>query len=157
VIRGTALALLSACWPLVASAQTTASATQRAESLSLAGRPWHAAETLLDAAARAPRQDPRFIVQGARAELQARRYDRARSLLAGQPWLGDYAGGDALAVLGEAELQLGMPVRAAQRFAAARERTRGPRAGLLAIRAALAFEAAGQLDSAARYYAAARA
>jgi soluble lytic murein transglycosylase len=156
VIRGTALALLSACWPLVAAAQTMASATQRAESLSLAGRPWHAAETLLDAAARAPRQDPRFIVQGARAELHARRYDRARSLLAGQPWLGDYAGGDALAVLGEAELQLGMPARAAQRFVAARERTRGPRTGLLAIRAALAFEAAGQLDSAALYYAAAR-
>ncbi len=156
MIRGTALALLGAWWPLVASAQTAASATQRAESLWLAGRPWHAAETLLDAAARAPRQDPHFIVQGARAELQARRYARARSLLVGQPWLGDYAGGDALAVLGEAESQLGMPARAAELFAAARKRTHGARAGLLAIRAALAFEAAGQLDSAAFYYAAAR-
>lgn len=156
MIRGAALAFLGACWPLVTSAQTAAGATQRAESLWLAGRPWHAAETLLDAAARAPRQDPHFIVQGARAELQARRYDRARSLLVGQPWLGDYAGGDALAVLGEAELQLGMPARAAERFAAARVRTQGARAGLLAIRAAVAFESAGQLDSAAFYYAAAR-
>jgi soluble lytic murein transglycosylase len=155
-MRGAALVLLGACWPLVASSQTAASATQRAESLWLAGRPWHAAETLLDAAARAPRQDPHFIVQGARAELQARRYERARSLLVGQPWLGDYAGGDALAVLGEAESQLGMPARAAELFAAARERTHGARAGLLAIRAALAFEAAGQIDSAAFYYATAR-
>jgi soluble lytic murein transglycosylase len=155
-MRAIGLALLGAWWPLVASAQIAASATQQAESLRLAGRPWHAAETLLDAAARAPRQDPHFIVQGARAELQARRYARARSLLLGQPWLGDYAGGDALAVLGEAESQLGMPARAAELFAAARDRAHGARAGLLAVRAALAFEAAGQMDSAASYYAAAR-
>lgn len=155
-MRGAALAFLGACGPLVAAAQTPASATQRAESLGLAGRPWHAAETLLDAAARTPRQDPEFIVQGARADLHARRYDRARSLLVGQPWLADYAGGDALAVLGEAESQLGMPARAAQRFSAARERTHGARAGILAIRAAVSFEAAGQLDSAAFYYSAAR-
>ncbi len=155
-MRGAALALLSACWPLVAPAQSASNALQRAESLGLAGRPWHAAETLLDAAARAPRQNPDFIVQGARAELQARRYDRARSLLVGQPWLGEYSGGDALAVLGEAESRLGMPARAAGRFSAARARTEGVRAGLLAIHAALAFEAAGQLDSAAFYYSAAR-
>ncbi|HJQ66975.1 MAG TPA: hypothetical protein VJ816_11380, partial [Gemmatimonadales bacterium] len=98
MIRAAAIALVGALGPLVAAAQSPFNASQRAESLWQAGRPWHAAETLLDAAARAPRQDPDFIVQGARAELQARRYDRARSLLIGQPWLDDYAGGDALAV-----------------------------------------------------------
>jgi soluble lytic murein transglycosylase len=157
VTRLAALALLaSALGPAVSAAQSPANASQRAESLWQAGRPWHAAETLLDAAARAPRQDPNFIVQGARAELQARRYDRARSLLVGQPWLEAYAGGDALAVLGEAESRLGMPDRAAERFVAAREHTRGPAARLLAVRAAIAFEAAGQPDSAATYFAAAR-
>lgn len=157
MIRGAALALLGTLWPLLGAAQSPWNASQRAESLWQAGRPWHAAETLLGAAARAPRQDPDFIVQGARAELQARRYDRARSLLVGQPWLDDYAGGDALAVLGEAESRLGMPARAAERFATARGRTHGATAGLLAVRAALAFEASGQLDSAAFYYATARA
>ncbi len=156
MIRAAAIVLVGVLSPLVAAAQSPFNASQRAESLWQAGRPWHAAETLLDAAARAPRQDPDFIVQGARAELQARRYDRARSLLIGQPWLDDYAGGDALAVLGEAESRLGMPDRAAGRFVAARERTRGPTASLLAVRAAMAFEAAGRLDSAATYYAAAR-
>ena len=73
--RLAALALLaSALGPAVSAAQSPANASQRAESLWQAGRPWHAAETLLDAAARAPRQDPNFIVQGARAELQAVSY-----------------------------------------------------------------------------------
>lgn len=157
MIRAAALALLGAAWPLVGAAQSPWNASQRAESMWVAGRPWHAAETLLDAAARTPRQDPDFIVQGARAELQARRYDRARSLLVGQPWLKGYAGGNALAVLGEAESRLGMPAQAAERFSAAREHTSGPTAGLLAVRAGLAFEAAGLLDSAAFYFATARA
>ncbi|MGH7538390.1 MAG: hypothetical protein ACREMF_07135, partial [Gemmatimonadales bacterium] len=100
-MRRVTLGILAACWPLVAQAQSP-TPSERAESLWLAGRPWHAAETLLDAAARAPRQDPAFILQGARAELHARRYDRARSLLVGQPWLSDQADGEALAVLGEA-------------------------------------------------------
>jgi soluble lytic murein transglycosylase len=156
-MRRAALGALVGCWPLVASAQSTANFSQRAESLWLAGRPWHAAETLLDAGARAPRQDPVFILQGARAELQARRYDRARSLLVGQPWIEQHADGEALAVLGEAEWQLGRPAAAAGRFAAARGRARGARSALLAVRAALAFEAAGQADSAASYFAAASA
>jgi soluble lytic murein transglycosylase len=156
-MRRVALGVLVGCWPLVASAQSAPNFSQRAESLWLAGRPWHAAETLLDAGARAPRQNPAFILQGARAELQARRYDRARSLLVGQPWVEDYANGEALAVLGEAEWRLGRPATAAGRFAAARDRTRGARSALLAVRAAQAFEAAGQVDSAARYFAAARA
>lgn len=130
--------------------------TQRAESLWLAGRPWHAAETLLDAAARNPRQDASFIVRSAEAELEARRFDRARSLLVGQPWLDDYGDGEALRVLGEAEWRLGEPDKAAQRFVAARARARGPEANLLAVRAALAFEAARLPDSAALYYGAAR-
>ncbi len=155
-MRTAALVLAGALSPLVSAAQAPFNASQRAESLWQAGRPWHAAETLLDAAAREPRQDPEFIVQGARAELQARRYDRARSLLVSQPWLEDYAGGDAFAVLGEAESRLGMPDQAARRFVAARERTRGASASLLAVRAATAFEAAGWLDSAATYYATAR-
>jgi soluble lytic murein transglycosylase len=149
--------VLVGCWPLVVSAQSALNFSQRAESLWLAGRPWHAAETLLDAGARAPRQNPAFILQGAQAELQARRYDRARSLLVGQPWVEDYADGEALAVLGEAEWRLGRPAASAGRFAAARDRTRGARSALLAVRAARAFEAAGQADSAARYFAAARA
>ena len=156
-MRRVVLGVLVGCWPLVASAQSAPNFSQRAESLWLAGRPWHAAETLLDAGARAPRQNPAFILQGARAELQARRYDRARSLLVGQSWLEDYADGDALAVLGEAEWRLGRSATAAARFAAARDRARGARAALLAVRAAQAFEAAGEVDSAARYFAAARA
>src|SRR5205807_11995 len=79
---------------------------QRAESLRLAGRPWHAAETLLAASARELHFDPAFILAGAKAELHARRYDRARGLLAGQPWLTDYAEGEGLAVLAEAEARL---------------------------------------------------
>ena len=72
-------------------------AAERAEALRLAGRPWHAAETLLAAAAREAHPNAAFIVEGAEAELHARRYDRARSLLIGQPWLEDYGRGEALA------------------------------------------------------------
>ncbi|HET7296453.1 MAG TPA: hypothetical protein VFI66_04885, partial [Gemmatimonadales bacterium] len=118
-------------------------AAERAESLRLAGRPWHAAETLLAAAAREPRLNATFVVEGAKAELRARRYDRARSLLVGQPWLDDYGEGEALAVLAEAEARLGEAVAAAGHYAAARARTRGARAALLAVREGLAWEAAG--------------
>ncbi len=152
---GAAAALLSV--PLAAVAQTTPDlASQRAESLRLSGRPWHAAETLLAAAAREPRLNATFIVEGAKAELRARRYDRARSLLVGQPWLEDYAGGEALAVLAEAEARLGLAT-AAGRYAAARARTTGVRAALLAVREGLAWEVVGERDSAAAAYAAARA
>ena len=159
MMRGAVLGLLGAGWLLGvthAAAQSMENPAQRAESLWLAGRPWHAAETLLDAAARTPRQDASFIVRSAEAELEARRFDRARSLLVGQPWLEDYGNGEALRVLGEAEWRLGEPGNAAQRFVAARRRARGAAADLLAVRAALAFEAARFPDSAARYYAAAR-
>src|SRR2546430_2257119 len=74
-------------------------AAQQAESLRLAGRPWHAAEALLAAAARELHLDPGFVLAGAKAELHARRYDRARGLLAGQPWLAGYAHGEGLAGL----------------------------------------------------------
>jgi len=158
VIRRAVLALSGACWPLLLAGQTFVNPSQRAESLWLSGRPWHAAETLLDAAARSPRQDPAFIVQGARAELAARRYDRVRGLLIGQPWLQEYGNGQALALLGEAEWRLGQFDLAAAHFVAARSRTgdQGAAAALLAVHAALAFEAAQLPDSAARYYAAAR-
>src|SRR5204863_119838 len=78
-----------------ATAQQTSPylAAERAESLRLAGRPWHAAETPLAEAAREPRLNATFIVEGAKAELYARRYHRARSLPVGQPWLGDYGDG----------------------------------------------------------------
>jgi soluble lytic murein transglycosylase len=132
-------------------------ATFRAESLRLAGRPWHAAETLLAAAARDPHPNAFLVVEGAKAELHARRYDRARGLLAGQPWLEDYADGEALAVLAAAEVGLGEYPAAAAHFAAARERASGSRAALLAARAGLALEAAGLPDGAARAFAAARA
>ena len=152
---GATAVLLSA--PLGAGAQTTPDlASQRAESLRLSGRPWHAAETLLAAAAREPRLNATFIVEGAKAELHARRYDRARSLLVGQPWLEDYVDGEALAVLAEAEARLGLPT-AASHYAAARARARGVRAGLLAVREGLAWEVVGERDSAAAAYAAARA
>ena len=128
----------------------------RAESLRLAGRPWHAAETLLAAAARDPLLNATFIVEGARAELHARRYDRARGLLIGQPWLEDYGDGAALAVLAEAEARLGQALRAAAHYAAARARASGSRAALLAVREGLAWEAAGVRDSAAAAYTAAR-
>src|SRR6266540_4011836 len=128
----------------------------QAESLRLAGRPWHAAQALLAAAARSERPNAEFIVRGARAELLARRYDRAKSLLAGQPWLADYENGEALEVLATAEMALGNGAAAAPRFVLARARSGGLRATLLAARAAVAFEAAGALDSAARYYALAR-
>lgn len=154
--RRAALGLLAAWWPQVAAAQAALNPRQLAESLTLAGRPWHAAETLLDASTRLPRQDPAFILQSARAELRARRFDRARSLLIGQPWLADFAGGEALAVLGAAERELGQPLAAARDFAAAAVEAREARAGLFAVHAALSFEAAGERDSAARYYAAAR-
>src|SRR2546421_10021458 len=60
-----------------------------------------------------------FVLAGARAELPARRYDRARGLLAGQPWLADYADGEGLAVLAEAEARLGLAAQAAVDYAAA--------------------------------------
>lgn len=132
-------------------------AAERAESLRLAGRPWHAAETLLAAAAREPSLNATFIVEGAKAELHARRYDRARSLLVGQPWLADYGDGAALAVLAEAEARLGFAMEAAGHYAAARARTHGSRAALLAVREGLAWEGAGARDSAAAAYGAARA
>jgi len=149
----TALAL----WTTVAGAQANGPATQRAESLWQAGRPWHAAETLLAAAAREPSQDAHFVVQAARADLQARRYDRARGLLVGQPWVADYPDGAALAVLAEAEAHLAAPDSAAAHYAAASARAPAPLSLIFGARAARSFEAAGQPDSAARWYAAMRA
>jgi len=78
-------------------------------------------------------------------------------LLVGQPWLDDYGDGEALAVLAEAEARLGQGGAAAAHYAAARAKARGPRAGLLAVREGLAWEAAGSPDSAATAYSAARA
>jgi soluble lytic murein transglycosylase len=156
-VSGRAAVLLFLLGTSPLAAQEAELAAQRAESLHAAGRPWHAAETLLAAAAREPRQNSAFTVQSARAELRARRYDRARSLLAGQPWLDDYPEGEALATLAEAEARLGAPAAAAAHFVAARARSTGARAALLAVRAGLAFESAAAPDSAARYYAAARA
>jgi len=160
-MRAVGLLLVVAVSPPLcgAAAQQTSPyvAAERAESLRLAGRPWHAAETLLAAAAREPRLNATFIVEGAKAELYARRYDRARSLLVGQPWLEDYGDGVALAVLAEAEARLGFAMQAAGHYAAARARARGSRAALLAVREGLAWEAAGARDSAAAAYGAARA
>src|SRR6266481_5959071 len=130
-MRAVGLLLVVAVAPPLsgAAAQQTSPyvAAERAESLRLAGRPWHAAETLLAAAAREPRLNATFIVEGAKAELYARRYDRARSLLVGQPWLEDYGDGVALAVLAEAEARLGFAMQAAGHYAAARARARGSR------------------------------
>ena len=157
--RAAALWLAALSAPPLASAQVAVDRTVmfRAESLRIAGRPWHAAETLLAAAARDSHPNAFLVVEGAKAEVHARRYDRARALLAGQPWLEDYAEGEALAVLGQAESGLGQYGAAAAHFGTARARTSGARAALLAVRAGLAYDAAGQPDSAAVAFAAARA
>src|SRR5207245_1235980 len=80
VKRIAALLAFGAAAPLAVAAQHDdhQTAAQRAESLRLAGRPWHAAETLLAAAARELHLEPAFVLAGAKAELRARRYDRAR-------------------------------------------------------------------------------
>lgn len=127
----------------------------RAESLRQAGRPWHAAELLLAAAARDPRPNASFVVQGAAAELGARRYESARSLLVGRLWLDVYDHGAALAVLGAAEARLGLYQDAAMHFEAARQRARGANASLWAVHAGLAWEQTGERDSAATEFAAA--
>jgi soluble lytic murein transglycosylase len=132
-------------------------ATYRADSLRLSGRPWHAAETLLAAARRDPRPNAFLIVEGAKAEVHARRFEHARTLLAGQPWLLDYLDGEALAVLAQAEFGVGRFADAATHFEMARVRAPAPRLPLLAVRAGVAFDAAGQPDSAAVAFAAARA
>src|SRR5690242_17011311 len=82
-------------------------ATYRADSLRLSGRPWHAAETLLAAARRDPNPNAFLIVEGAKAEVHAHRFEHARTLLASQPWLLDYLDGEALAVLAQAEFGVG--------------------------------------------------
>jgi soluble lytic murein transglycosylase len=128
----------------------------RADSLRLSGRPWHAAETLLAAARRDPNPNAFLVVEGAKAELHARRYERARSVLVNQPWLTDYLGGEALAVLAQAEFALGCYDEAARHFVLALARAPAARKPLLSVRAGLAYEGAGEPDSAALAFAAAR-
>jgi soluble lytic murein transglycosylase len=111
---------------------------------------------VLAAVARGGPLDAALLVQGAKAELFARRYDRARSLLVGQPWLDTLGEGEGLAVLAEAEARLGVADSAAVHYAAARARTHGARAALLAVREGLAWEAAQAPDSAAAAFATAR-
>src|SRR5690349_8059620 len=155
VIRAALCALAIGAVRTVA-AQGSPDVTAHAESLRAAGRPWHAAEALLTAAARDVHPRPALVVAGARAELAARRYDRAASLLIGQPWLATYGDGEPLALLAQAEAHLGRFADAARDFGAARARASGARAAMLAVRQALAFEGAGAPDSAAPLYAAAR-
>jgi peptidoglycan lytic transglycosylase len=132
-------------------------ATYRADSLRLSGRPWHAAETLLAAARRDPNPNAFLIVEGAKAEVHARRFEHARTLLVAQPWLLDYQDGEALAVLAQAEFGVGRFAEAAAHFQLVRSRAPAARLPLLAVRAGVAFDAAGQPDSAAAAFAAARA
>src|SRR2546422_5968965 len=123
--RASAWCLLLAAAPRLAGAQEVHTVGERAESLRAAGRPWHAAESLLAAAARESRPNATFVVEGAKAELHARRYDRAKSLLAGQPWLDDYGDGEALAVLAEAEFRLGAFPQAGGHYGPARAHAPG--------------------------------
>src|SRR2546425_651984 len=123
----------------------------------LSGRPWHAAETLLAAARRDPNPNAFLIVEGAKAEVHAHRFEHARTLLVGQPWLLDYLDGEALAVLAQAEFGVGRYAEAAAHFQMARARAPSARQPLLAVRAGVAFDAAGQADSASAALAAARA
>jgi soluble lytic murein transglycosylase len=131
-------------------------AMYRADSLRLSGRPWHAAETLLAAARRDPNPNAFLVVEGAKAEVHARRFEHARALLVAQPWLHDYQDGEALAVLAQAEFGVGRFAEAAAHFQLARACAPAARVPLLAVRAGVAFDAAGQPDSAAAAYAAAR-
>src|SRR5207247_1319434 len=85
-----------------------------------------------------------LIVEGAKAEVHARRYEHARQLLAGQPWLLDYLDGEALAVLAQAEYGTGRYPDAATHFQMARARPPSARLPVLAVRAAPAFAAAGK-------------
>ena len=137
------------------SAAAQSGAADRLDSLHAAGRPWHAAEAMRAVAAREARPPAAAVVAGARAELGARRYDRARSLLVGQPWLDEH---DplGLALLGEAEAGLGMHESAATRFSAARRRASGTTAALFTVREAVALEAAGRPDEAAAAFREAR-
>lgn len=153
-MRGAAWALLLTSRVLVG--QAAPSPIAHAESLSSQGRPWHAAETFVSAGGRMPLAGPTVLMAHARAELGARRYDRARALLIGQPWLADSADGLGLALLAEAEAGSGEPAAAAAAFVKARAVAHGARAALLAVRAARSFEQAGAADSAAWYYQAAR-
>ncbi|MGH7522390.1 MAG: transglycosylase SLT domain-containing protein [Gemmatimonadales bacterium] len=158
--RGAALGAAALVGASILTAQEVArpdhTATYRADSLRLSGRPWHAAETLLAAARRDPNPNAFLIVEGAKAEVLAKRYERARTVLVGQPWLRDYLDGEALAVLAQAEFGVGRHAEAATHFEMARARAPQSRASLLAVRAAVAFDAAGQADSAAAAFAAAR-
>lgn len=158
--RGAAPWLAALVLTSVARAQDVArpdhTASYRADSLRLSGRPWHAAETLLAAARRDPNPNAFLIVEGAKAEVHARRYERARALLASQPWLQDYADGEALAVLAQAEFGVGRFAEAAAHFEMARARAPSAKSALLAVRAGRAYEAAGQADSAAASFAVAR-
>jgi soluble lytic murein transglycosylase len=139
------------------TAQPDHTAAVLADSLRVSGRPWHAAETLLAAARRESNPNAFLIVEGAKAEVHARRYESARTMLVNQPWLPDYGDGDALAVLAQAEYGVGRYADAATHFTLARERAPAARAGILAVRAAVAYEAAAQLDSAAAAFTIARA
>lgn len=147
------------CWPLVLAAQRPAPAqVARAESLETAGRPWHAAEAFVAGAGAgaAPASVP-ALVANARAELAARRYARVVALLENRAWLADSLGGVGYAILAEAEDRLGRSAAAAGDYLRARAVATGPRAALLTVRAAVAFDRAGAADSARSYYAAARA
>ena len=137
------------------SAAAQATAAERRDSLDAGARPWHAAQAMRAVAAREPSPAAAAVVAGARAELGAQRYDRARSLLVGQPWL-DGADPIGLALLGEAEAGLGMHESAASRFSAARRRVAGSTAALFTVREAAALEATGRLDEAAAAFREAR-
>ena len=78
--RGAAFGLAALVAASVLRAQEVArpdhTATYRADSLRLLGRPWHAAETLLAAARRDPHPNAFLVVEGAKAEVHAKRYER---------------------------------------------------------------------------------
>jgi soluble lytic murein transglycosylase len=146
--------LLAVASPL--PAQELNVALQRAESLLVAGRPWHAAEALLSVHGGTPQPHAQLTVEGAKAELRARRFDRARTLLTGQPWLESYGDGEALAVLAQAEASLGLYDSAAHHYSLARARSHEVRAALLAVREGIVREAMGDAAGAAAAYAEAR-
>lgn len=121
----------------------------------LEARHWHRAVELT-AHATADSADPSLLVRAALANLAAGRANRARSLLDLHPAIGGEGDALFLAVLGEVELALGRADSAAVHLAAARAAGSPASRGRLAVREALAWEAAANLEAAAAAYRVAR-
>jgi len=94
-----------------------------------------------------------FLIVEARQAKSMQAYEHARTLLAAQPWLLDYLDGEALALLGRRSMASAISPTATHFEMAARPRAGRARARCWPSGAGLAFDAAGQADSAAAAFA----